>query len=133
MEAFEQEVAEVLGCEYAIAVSSGTAAIHIAMIILKRKIHELLVPIFNFQAIENIGKREKIPVSYLDVHPETLQQSYFSLPCNLGSKIMPMYLGGSVPEFPKFPENILLEDACHAFGARYPDGSLVGSGRIAPV
>ena len=34
IEAFEQEFCEVVGCSYAVAVASGTAAIHLGLLVL---------------------------------------------------------------------------------------------------
>lgn len=63
LEAFEREFCEVVGCRYAVAVASGTAAIHLGLILLGVKPgDEVLVSTLTFAASVN-------PIIYLGGRP----------------------------------------------------------------
>lgn len=72
-EMFEESVASFVGTKYAVAVSSGTAALHL---ILKSidfsKDSILVVPSFTFVASANVGMFEGGRVEFVDIEPETL-------------------------------------------------------------
>jgi dTDP-4-amino-4,6-dideoxygalactose transaminase len=63
VDAFEQEFAERIGIGHAVALSSGTAALHLALLLIGIKAEdEVLVPSFTFVATANA-------VRYLGAHP----------------------------------------------------------------
>lgn len=74
--AFEEELAAFTGRRYAAVVSSGTAALHLALLAVakQRAVHELLIPAFTFPATGSVARFLPQPprVCLADVDPETL-------------------------------------------------------------
>jgi len=133
VEKFENEIKKYLKCKYSYVCSSGTAAIHLAMLSLNLKENDvILMPAINFIASYNIAKNMGLKVFLVDVDEFTGQMtSNTILECVKRNKLkkinalIVMFNGG-------YPENIkkiydikkkykffIIEDACHAFGAEY--------------
>ncbi|WP_250007724.1 aminotransferase class I/II-fold pyridoxal phosphate-dependent enzyme [Actinoplanes sp. M2I2] len=69
LDAFEQQVAEIVGVRYAVALSSGTAALHLALVAAGvRRGDTVLVPSFTFAATANA-------VMYLGARPVFLDST----------------------------------------------------------
>jgi len=130
---FEKKIQKYLNCKYVTTCSSGTAAIHLAMLSLGLKKDDVvLMPAINFIASYNIAKSMQAKIYLVDVDPETGQITPNKiLECvkkNNLKKIkilVTMYHGG-------YPENVekfyrlkkkykfsIIEDACHALGSEY--------------
>lgn len=130
---FERKTTQFLKCKYAISCSSGTAALHLAFLSINLKKNDIVVmPAVNFVAAYNICQLIGAKVFIADVDKFTGQMSPSKLiHCikenNLKNikAIITMYLGGypeNVEEFYKIKKKYkcyLIEDACHAFGAKY--------------
>ena len=72
VEAFEAAFAETVGAGYAVACSSGTAALHLAMLGLDLKPDEsVIVPAITFAATANCARYQGAEVVFADVDPET--------------------------------------------------------------
>ncbi len=133
VEKFELKVKKYLSCKYSYVCSSGTAAIHLAMLSLSLKKNDvILMPSVNFIASFNIAKILGLKIFLVDVDELTGQitadKVYECIKKNKLKKIdalLVMYHGG-------YPENIqdlsllkkkynffIIEDACHALGAEY--------------
>ncbi|WP_222592002.1 DegT/DnrJ/EryC1/StrS family aminotransferase, partial [Oceanithermus desulfurans] len=70
--AFEQDMAEYIGVKHAVAVSSGTAALHLLVRALNMGPgDEVLVPSFTFAASVNALLYEGAKPVFVDVEPET--------------------------------------------------------------
>lgn len=114
--AFEEEFADYVGAKHAVACTSGTAALHLACMagaIGKNSIVD--VPTITFAATANtpLLYGSKVVYSHGPVHNRSAMQ-----------KIAMHYAGHAVhSDFP----GVVIEDACHALGASYPDGKKVGS------
>lgn len=137
VEQFEQELAEVCGARFAVAVSSGTAALHLAC--LAAGIGEgdtVAVPTLTFVASANCvlycGGRPAL----LDITPDTLNLDVGALQtlCRKEKSlkaVIPVHFGGlPCPMQPIFRlardrGAVVIEDACHALGARWKDDSSV--------
>jgi len=133
---FERAIAEVAGVPHAVAVSSGTAALHLALLALGIGAgDEVLVPSFTFSAsvsvIFQVGAR---PV-FVDVLPDvyTLDPEDLAARCTPRCRgIMAVDVFGHPAEW----EEILalaereglgvVDDSCEALGARY-QGQPLGS------
>ena len=73
---FEQQLAQVLGVEHVVAVSSGTAALHLALLTLGiGSGHAVLVPDFTFPASANAVKQCGAEPLLLDIDLDTLNLS----------------------------------------------------------
>jgi len=126
---FEELMAEYIGVKYAIAVSSGTAGLHI----LVRALgigpgDEVLVPSFTFAATVNAILYEKgIPI-FVEVEPETYNLDPDDLERKITKKtkaIMAVDIFGHPAEWDRILEiadkyNLkVIDDSCEALGAEY--------------
>ena len=130
---FEHKLNKYLKCKYSYACSSGTAAIHLAMLSINAKKDDvILMPAINFIASYNISKSMQLKVYLIDVDEHTGQITPNKvLECIKKNKLkkikalIVMYHGG----YPEYSKNFydlkkkykffIIEDACHALGAEY--------------
>lgn len=139
VEAFENAVAEYVGAKYAVAVSSGTAALHLAALVAGVGPENTLVttPI-TFVASANAALYVGSKPVFADIDPETVNLSPASLEDvikqnNNVRAIVPVHFGGLPCDMPAIKDiadkagAVIIEDAAHALGAQYPDGQRVGS------
>ncbi len=139
VEAFEQAVANYVGAKYAVAVSSGTAALHLAAMAAGVGPGASLVtsPI-TFVASANAGLYVGAKVLFADIDPETVNISPESLKDVLNKNsdvkaIIPVHFAGLPCDMPRIKSladsagAVVIEDAAHALGATYADGQRVGS------
>ena len=110
---FEEVLCKYIGCEHAIAVSSGTAALHIAMQAAKIKynLKTIATTALTFVAVANAIEAAGIKIITRDIHPTT----YLMQNNNQAENIIDMHYAG----FPNtiITKSILMEDAAHSFGA----------------
>ncbi|NQU59158.1 MAG: UDP-4-amino-4,6-dideoxy-N-acetyl-beta-L-altrosamine transaminase [Rhodospirillales bacterium] len=132
--AFEEKLAQVTGAPFAIACSSGTAALHLASLALDlRPGEKVIVPSITFLATANAARYAGAEVVFSDVDadsglmgPEQLSQA---LEKNDGTikAVFPVHLGGQSPDMVAIREiadqNALavVEDASHAIGGVYSE------------
>ena len=130
---FEKELNKYFKCNYSYVCSSGTAAIHLAMMSINLKKDDIiLMPAINFIASYNIAKMMQLKIYLVDVDENTGQITPDKIvECIKKNKLkkinalVVMYHGG----FPEYSKNFydlkkkynffLIEDACHALGAEY--------------
>jgi perosamine synthetase len=132
---FEREFAGWLGCSSTSAVSSGTAGLHLAL----RAVgvgdgDEVITTPFSFVASANVMLFERARPVFADIDPVTLNLDPAAAAAAVSSRtaaVLPVHVFGYPVDLPAFERLGLpiVEDACEALGARYSDGSLVGSGR----
>jgi perosamine synthetase len=134
---FESAFADVVGAKYAVAVNSGTAALHAAIFALGiGPGDEVIVPAMTFAATANcVVFQEGIPV-FADVNPDTLLIDPFSVADRVSPKtraIIAVDYAGQPCDYDALMKIAgkynfaLVADACHSLGARYkerPVGSL---------
>jgi len=138
IEQFENAIAKYVDAKYAVAVSSGTAALHIATIAAGLGKNESLVtsPI-TFVASANAGLYIGSEISFVDIDEKTINMSTECLAEKLAfnSKIkliIPVHFAGLPCNMSKIKELAdksnakVIEDAAHALGSTYSDGSRVG-------
>lgn len=138
IEAFEQAVAAYVGVKYAVAVSSATAALHLAAIVAGVGPGKTLItsPI-TFVASANAGLYAGGEVAFADIDPTTVNMSPASLKLALETNpntkaVIPVHFAGlpcDMPAIKKLTDDagaVVIEDAAHALGASYPDGRRVG-------
>lgn len=136
VEAFEREVAERIGCKYAIGCASGTDALILALLALDIGYgDEVITTPFTFVASAGSIARVGAKPVFVDIDPETFNISPTAIEKAITSRtraIMPVHLFGLSSNFWEIHEiagarNIpTIEDAAQAIGARC-DGSVVGS------
>ena len=132
---FEQKLCDYTGVEYAIAVNSGTSALHIACLALNLGSGDVLwtSPI-SFVASANCGLYCGASVDFVDVHPDTALMSVNALESKLEQAkqqgklpkiVIPVHLAGQscdMKAISKLGEKYnfrIIEDAAHAIGASY--------------
>ena len=135
-DAFEQRLCELLDVRHAVAVSSGSAALHLALLACGLEPgDEVIVPSMTFvscpQAVLAAGGR---PV-FCEVHPETVAIDLADAARRITPRtraIMPVHYGGFACPMDELlalaheHELTVVEDAAHAFGSEYR-GRMVGS------
>jgi dTDP-4-amino-4,6-dideoxygalactose transaminase len=130
---FEDKVSQFLKVKYTATCNSGTSALHLAFMAIDLKKNDVIImPAVNFIAAYNMASLINAKIFLADVDPLTGQMTPETLlECIKHNKlkkikvIITMYLGG-------YPENViefynikkkfncyLIEDACHALGAKY--------------
>lgn len=135
IERFEQSVAEYCGVKYAVAVSSATAALHIACLAAGLGPGDILWTSPNtFVASANCGLYCDAGVDFVDIDPQTYNLSEAALEQKLTQAeqkgklpkvVVPVHLAGQSCEMEKIGalaqkySFTVLEDASHAIGARY--------------
>jgi perosamine synthetase len=136
-ERFERELAAWLGVEDAVAVSSGTAALHLGVRALGwGPGDEVLTSPFSFVASANCLLYEGARPVFCDVDPETLDVDPAAVEAALGERsagILPVHIFGypaAMAELEAIASRNglgLLEDACEALGAIDAEGRKVGA------
>ncbi|MGB9857992.1 MAG: DegT/DnrJ/EryC1/StrS family aminotransferase [Dictyoglomus sp.] len=126
---FEEMMANYIGVKCAVAVSSGTAGLHI----LVRALgigpgDEVLVPSFTFAASVNVILYERAVPVFVDIEPETYNLDPDDLERKITKKtkaIMAVDIFGHPAEWDKILEiadkyNLkVIDDSCEALGAEY--------------
>jgi len=129
----EAELARACGVEHAIAVSSGTAALHLAVLALGiGPGDEVLVPAYTFPATANVVALAGARPVLVDVDPETFNLDPGGLKVGRRTKaIVAVHLFGRPARLEELPEVTVLEDAAGALGAERrgrPCGGLGAAG-----
>lgn len=143
VEAFERAFAETTGATHAVSCANGTAALHLAALALGLREGDLaIVPAITFLATANAVRFTGAEVVFADVDPETgliTRETIDAALARLSAAergriraILPVHLNGQVCEMAPIASAAarhnwsVVEDACHALGARYDDGGPVG-------
>lgn len=139
--AFENAVSEYIGVRHAVAVSSGTAALHLIVRGLGLGPgNEVLLPSFSFAASVNALLYERITPVFCDIDERT----YNLAPSALEEKINPrtrailaVDVFGHPADWAALEEIaarhglLLIDDSCEALGARYHDKKIGQFGNAA--
>ena len=132
---FEQAFASYIGSDYAVAVSSGTAALHLSALVLgvKKNTKVITTPI-TFVASANCVKYCAGEMYFADIDPQT-----YTIDLNKVEKLLHNHpkgtFSGIIPvDFAGYPVNMerlsylakkfdlwIIEDACHAPGGYFVD------------
>lgn len=149
--AFEKEFANYIGCRYAVAVSNGTAALHLAAIALGVNSNSKVIttPI-TFAASANCIAYCGGRVEFVDIDPVTFTIDLNKLENLLKHNPLGTYQGIVPVDFAGYPVDLeklraiankynlwILEDACHAPGGFFTDSKgakqLCGNGKFAEM
>lgn len=136
IEAFERLVSEYCGAKYAVAVNSGTSALHIACLAadLKRGDEGITSPI-TFVATANAMLYCQAKPVFADIKENTIciDPDQIKKKLSKNTKVLiPVHFGGcpcqmdKIYKIAKSRNIIVIEDACHALGAKFK-GFKVGS------
>ncbi|MBT9311372.1 UDP-4-amino-4,6-dideoxy-N-acetyl-beta-L-altrosamine transaminase [Leptothoe kymatousa] len=137
---FEQAIAAYCGVKYAVAVSSATAALHIACIAADLQHGDRLWTSPNtFVASANCGRYCGATIDFVDIDPRTYNLSIKSLKEKLEQAeksgqlpkiLIPVHFAGQsceMEEIGKLSQKYgfqIIEDASHAIGGEYKDQSI---------
>jgi dTDP-4-amino-4,6-dideoxygalactose transaminase len=126
----EAELARLCEVEHAVAVSSGTAALHLAVLALGLEPgDEVLVPAYTFPATANVVALAGLRPVLVDVDPETMNLDPSRLEVGVRTKaVLGVHLFGRPLRLHELPGVPLLEDAAGALGARYRGRACGGLG-----
>jgi perosamine synthetase len=129
----EAELARACATEHAIAVSSGTAALHVAVLALGiGPGDEVLVPAYTFPATANVVALAGATPVLVDVDPETFNLDPARIDVGPRTKaILAVHLFGRPARLGELPDVTVLEDAAGALGAQQqgrPCGGLGAAG-----
>lgn len=145
---FEERLAEIVGCQRAVACSSGTAALHLALLAAGVGAGDgVIVPTVTFVATANAVRFVGGEVVFSDVNPDSGLMEIEQLQEALDQAdrrglrvkaVMPVHLNGQCAEQPKLHDlakrrgAAVVADACHALGTTYEwsDGTAtIGDGQ----
>ena len=139
VEEFEALIAHKVDAKHAVAVSSGTAALHLACQVAGLTSGDKLITSANtFVASANAAEYLNASPSFCDIDDTTLNMSINELKEKVESLenlkiIMPVHFAGApcdvkaIQQIAKKQNSIIIEDASHALGATYATGEMVGS------
>ena len=134
---FEDNFAKYIGCKYAVAVSNGTAALHLSAMALNVKPGDKVITTpLTFVASANCVRYCGGEVVFADIDPETylldldsVKELLESSPKGTYAGIIPVDFAGravNLEEFKKVADEYdlwILEDACHAPGGCFVDAN----------
>src|SRR3989344_1280513 len=136
---FEEAVARYVGAKYAVAVSSGTAALHLACLAANVGPGDNVITSPNtFVATANCALYVGAKPQFADIDAETLNldPQCLAAKCKELKKvraIIPVHFAGFPCDMPSIRAiadrygSVVIEDAAHALGAGYPGGTRVGN------
>jgi len=126
---FEKSVAMYMGCSHAIAVSSGTAALHLSLMTMGiGRGDEVIVPDFTFPATSNVVELTEAKPILVDVDSRTYNIDTAKLKGTVSDRtkcLIPVHLFGNpanmgeILDLSKERNITIIEDAAGAMGAKY--------------
>lgn len=134
---FEKAFAEYIGCKYAVAVSNGTAALHLSAMVMEVNKHtNVITSPITFAASVNCVRYCRGNVFFADINPTTftldinkVEELILTKPKGFFHGIIPVDFAGyavNLEDFKKLAEKYnlwIIEDACHAPGGFFIDSS----------
>lgn len=141
----ERLIADYVGARYAVSVANGTAALHLACLAAGLGPGDTLVTSPNtFLASASCALYVGARPAFSDIDPQTLNLDPAALAETFRTRqgikaVVPVHFAGlpcdmvAIAETARMNGAIVIEDACHALGATYADGSRVGNCRYADM
>lgn len=148
---FEKAFADYIGVKYAVAVSNGTAALHLSTLVLGvNKNDKVITTPITFAATANCVRYAEAEVVFADIDPETylldineVEKLLKASPKGTYKGIIPVDFAGRAVDLEAFRKLAdeyncwLIEDACHAPGGFFTDSKGVnqkcGNGQFADL
>lgn len=135
---FEQDFSEYIGCNHAIAVSSGTTALHLALLANGiGKEDEVITSPFSFIATANSILYTGAKPVFVDIEEETFNIDPGGIEARITDRtkaLLPVHLYGNpakmkeIMEIAETHDLVVVEDACQAHGAEYLGKKVGGFG-----
>lgn len=143
VERFEDAVAERVGAAFAVATANGTAALHIACLAAEIGPGDCgVTTTMTFVASANAIRYCGAEVALADMDPASLGLSPSAFAAQLAARpetsvVVTVDFAGLASASAEIRiaagDRVIIEDACHAFGAAYENGSPVGCGAHADM
>lgn len=139
IEEFEESFSNYVGAKYSVAVSSGTAGLHLAVMALNLpKDSEVITSPISFVASSNAILYSGHKPRFVDIERESLNLdiNLVESQCSLNKRVravIPVHFAGVPCDMSRLYELSIsngfkiVEDAAHALGASYENGKKVGS------
>ncbi len=134
--AFEEAICNYIGCKYAVAVNSGTSALHVGMVSANvGEGDEVITSSFSFIASANSILFVRAKPIFVDIDPETWELDVSKVEESITEKtkaILPVHIFGQpcqmkpIMEIAQRYNLLVLEDSCEALGAEV-DGKKAGT------
>jgi dTDP-4-amino-4,6-dideoxygalactose transaminase len=134
--AFEQELAACVKAPHVVTVNSCTSALFLSLLVSGvRRGDEVICPSLTWCSTANAALYVGAKPVFCDIDPETLCMTPQHILAKVTSRtkaVIAVHFGGLATEVAVLREALpkrvsIIEDAAHAFGARFPDGTPVGS------
>jgi dTDP-4-amino-4,6-dideoxygalactose transaminase len=136
LEEFERSLASYIGTSHAVAVNSGTSALHLCIRALDiSEGDEVIVPSFAFIAVASVLRYERAVPVFIDIDPHSLNLDTARIEEAITPRtraIIVVHTFGcpgaldEILEIARRHKLFVIEDACEALGAQF-DGRKVGS------
>jgi perosamine synthetase len=137
---FEEKLAKYCGAKYAVAVSNGTSALHLAYLVAGIKTGDEVITTPNtFVATTNMLLVVGAEPVFCDIRLDTYninEEKIESLITKKTKAIVPVHFAGSPCEMDKIMniakkhKLLVIEDACHALGAEYKNKKIGNIGHM---
>ena len=134
---FEQEICKITGAKYCVSVSNATAGLHIAVAALElEEGSEGITTPNTFLASSNCMVYNNVKPVFADINPVSYNIDPEEIKKHVTGKtrlLIPVHFAGLPCEMEKISEiakkhNLhVIEDAAHAIGSQYADGTYVGN------
>jgi len=139
IEHFEAMICELTGAKHCVAVTSATAALHLAVAALhvEQGLEGITSPI-TFLASANCMVYNGLIPRFADICSDTYNIDPASIEAAMSDRtkvVIPVHFAGQAADMEEIAGVCarggvhVIEDAAHAIGSRYPDGSQVGNCR----
>lgn len=135
-EEFERKICELTGAKYCVCLANGTAALHLAVMALElEKGTEGITSTNTFVASSNAFVYSGLRPVLADIDPRTFNVFPEDLEKRITKKtrvVIPVHFAGQPCETAKIRRLVgkkvhIIEDAAHAIGSKYEDGTPVGA------
>ena len=134
---FEHKICAITGAKYCVSVSNATAGLHIAVaaLELEEDVEGITTP-NTFLASSNCMVYNKVKPVFADINPVSYNIDPTEIEKHINSKtklLIPVHFAGlpcdmdKISTIAKAHNLYVIEDAAHAIGSQYADGSYVGN------
>jgi len=136
IEKFEKALADFVGAKYCVAVANGTAALHLAVMSLGFDGGEGITTPITFAASANCLLYNGLKAVFADIDKNSHNIDPLEIEKKITAQtrlIIPVHFAGRACDMEKIAviaqkNNLkIIEDAAHAIGSKYSDGSRVGN------
>ena len=135
---FENNLSKITGAKYAVVVSNGTAALHLAVASLELKEGRGITSPITFMASSNAFIYNNLIPDFVDIDKDTYNLSSNKFKEKIAKfddikVVIPVHFAGqpcnmkTIFKTAKDNNIFIIEDASHSIGSYYEDGSAVGS------